>query len=183
MGSFIDLKGKIFGRFKVLRASRKVAKNPKGNHIFWECICECGNIKEVKGYDLRRGHTKSCGCLFKEGRNNITHGHCIKGSTVEYKLLHSAKRRAKKRNLDFNIELGDIIIPKYCPILNYIELTKNVGYVGHSSPTLDRIDTNKGYTKDNIQVISFKANTMKSDGSYKDIGLLYNWAKENMTQS
>jgi hypothetical protein len=36
-----------------------------GNGI-WQCQCECGNIAEVRGNDLRTGNTKSCGCLQTE---------------------------------------------------------------------------------------------------------------------
>ncbi|NLJ50157.1 MAG: hypothetical protein GX428_11335 [Candidatus Atribacteria bacterium] len=68
----IDLKGMIFGRLTVLhRANVK-----KGSNVHWVCQCECGKIKTVSGDSLRRGLTKSCGCLQKEistqtGRNSF----------------------------------------------------------------------------------------------------------------
>lgn len=41
--------------------------NPKGVHdAQWLCLCECGNQVIVRGYALKSGRTKSCGCLHKE---------------------------------------------------------------------------------------------------------------------
>lgn len=71
MGKMIDLTNKQFGKLTVV----KRAPN-KNNRIIWECKCECGNIVEVRGDQLRGGITKSCGCLQKEissiiGKNNF----------------------------------------------------------------------------------------------------------------
>ena len=57
----IDLTGQKFGRLTVI----KRAEN-KGIQVCWLCKCECGNEKVVNGNGLRRGGTKSCGCLQRE---------------------------------------------------------------------------------------------------------------------
>lgn len=62
MGQIIDLTNKKFGRLTVL----KQAEQKIGRYIAWDCICECGNPKTVRGDCLRNGTTKSCGCLQKE---------------------------------------------------------------------------------------------------------------------
>lgn len=84
--------------------------------------------------------------------------------------LHSiAKNRAKRKGLDFDIEVSDIIIPERCPYLD-IPLTRTwyEGKVG-SNPSLDRIDNTKGYVKGNVQVISNRANRMKVDASLEEL--------------
>ena len=53
----IDLTGQRFGRLVVLREAGR-----QHGEILWECQCGCGNICYVTGYNLRSGHTKSCGC-------------------------------------------------------------------------------------------------------------------------
>lgn len=75
MGRFIDLTGQRFGRWTVLRYA--------GSHngrAFWECRCDCGKIRDVRGSDLRNGRSTSCGCFRTEAtarENTIrktTHG-------------------------------------------------------------------------------------------------------------
>ena len=83
-------------------------------------------------------------------------------------MLLKAKRRALLKNLEFNLEMSDIIIPKVCPIL---EVNLVIGTKGNYeySPSLDRIDNTKGYIKGNIQVISKKANSMKNSASIEEL--------------
>jgi hypothetical protein len=69
----------------------------------------------------------------------------------------------------FDIEKYDIVIPKKCPILGIdINLTHDNKFFHNTSPSLDRIDNAKGYTKDNICVISWMANKIKNFGTLKD---------------
>lgn len=89
--------------------------------------------------------------------------------TKEQLLLERAKQSAQERKYDFNLNINDIIIPKYCPLLNvkltfkYTPKTKNSYY------SIDRIDSKKGYIKGNVQVISLKANTMKNDATRDEL--------------
>lgn len=76
-------------------------------------------------------------------------------------LLGKAKSRAKKQCLPFNLEVSDIVIPSVCPILG-IPLAVAEKSVSEGSPTLDRIDPEKGYVKGNVAVISYKANLLKN---------------------
>lgn len=63
-----DLTGQKFGR---LTAIRPTEKRDSGGSIIWECCCECGNTAEVSQINLKRGTTKSCGCLAKETKEEI----------------------------------------------------------------------------------------------------------------
>lgn len=87
---------------------------------------------------------------------------------IEHNMWNRAKTRAKNHNLDFNIEVSDIIIPKICPILEVpIEIGTKDDY--EYSPSLDRIDNSKGYVKGNVWVISKKANSMKNSASTEEL--------------
>lgn len=84
-------------------------------------------------------------------------------------LYNGAKGRAKKHNHIFKLKIEDIIIPKVCPYFGIplvVELNRS-GPVDNA-PTIDRIDATKGYTKDNIEVISWRANIIKSFGTAEE---------------
>jgi len=66
---FKDITGQ---RFERLVALKPIKKRSQGGSVWWSCLCDCGNICNVKSTSLRLGRTKSCGCLRKEGIT--THG-------------------------------------------------------------------------------------------------------------
>jgi len=81
--------------------------------------------------------------------------------TREHYILHSAKYNARKKGKEFTISLEDIIIPEYCPILGIkLDLKAKRSY---DSPSIDRINPKLGYIKGNVQIISWRANLIKSD--------------------
>lgn len=90
-------------------------------------------------------------------------------------LLNKSRERAKKDSLEHTISLSDIVIPEYCPVLG-IKLTTDLG-MGQleTNASLDRIDSSKGYVPGNVQVISRKANTMKSNATYKELKKFGEW--------
>lgn len=63
----IDLVGKRFGKLVVLE---KIEKGKDGK-FKWLCVCDCGNNCKVDGSSLRRGQTKSCGCIRKASYKNL----------------------------------------------------------------------------------------------------------------
>jgi hypothetical protein len=125
------------------------------------------------------------GSIKRKGRTDILgnkrSGLCLKCSnsyylshTNEKKMLYGARKRASETGRDFNITEKDIVIPENCPILG-IRLIEGLGTKGEesyklaNSPTLDRVDNNLGYEKDNIVVISRRANVLKNDGSFEEL--------------
>ena len=86
----------------------------------------------------------------------------------EQYLFLACRKRAKDQNLPFNIEVTDIVIPKYCPILE-IELVFAERRDNFNGPSVDKIIPELGYTKGNIRVISKKANMMKLNASKDEL--------------
>jgi len=128
-----------------------------------------------KEYDLlyRQGEKVQKAQKSKEYRNRKREYVKYISTTDPRKILYaSAKQRAKKNNLPFNIELSDIIIPEYCPILDIKLERKEYGKGGSfqpNSPSLDKIIPEKGYVKGNIMVISMKANIIKGNATINEL--------------
>lgn len=61
MGKVIDLTGSVFTRLTVTKFLGRT-----GSRVAWECLCTCGNVRSVYGCNLKKGRTKSCGCLNTE---------------------------------------------------------------------------------------------------------------------
>ena len=139
-------------------------------------------VKNREGWmvsDTQRECTK-CGTIFKITSKmtlcKVCNSNRVKSQTPEWKMHQRAKIRSKELNREFTIEVSDIIIPDVCPILG-IPLNMNSGRSGafKNSPSLDRIDNYKGYTKDNIQVVSQMANAMKGRATNEELHKLAMW--------
>jgi hypothetical protein len=84
--------------------------------------------------------------------------------TKAQQMFERSRDRAKHQDIAFDITPEDIVIPEFCPYLG-IPIVTGVGKMTDNSPSLDRIDSAKGYIKGNVEVISFRANTIKNCGT------------------
>jgi hypothetical protein len=88
MGALIDLSGQRFGLWTVNGQHRgEIAAAP-----FWDCVCDCGTERAVRGQDLRYGKSANCGCVrrAKVSALNFKHGHSFRRS--ESKAYNCWKR-------------------------------------------------------------------------------------------
>ena len=170
-GSLVDEK---FGKLIVIN-EEVIFKSGK-SRVFATCACECGNKKICDRSSLLNGRTTSCGCVRKETTTafNKTKKKASGTRKVDdrrYSMFHNAQYRAKKKGIPFTISIDDIIIPEICSLLN-IELVSSSDKNDPRNPSLDQIVPGKGYTPDNIQVISYRANVLKWDASLQELELL-----------
>lgn len=165
-----NLLGRKFGRLKIIEGPIY-----KKHRIYWYCECECGNKTKVQTWKLLGGTTKSCGCWKIENgyTANLRHGEAKNGKQSPLlKMFYAAKSRAKKSKIPFTISLSDLVIPERCPVFG-IPLFWGTGHCSDNSPSLDQIIPGKGYTPGNIQIISHRANTSKSNLSFEEFEKLY----------
>ena len=95
-------------------------------------------------------------------------------------ILYRVKGNAKARNIEFSLTYKDIPpIPEFCPVFPWIRLEYKVGEgCRENSPSLDRIDNNKGYIPGNVRIISFRANDLKKDATRDELERLAQDAKK-----
>lgn len=88
-----------------------------------------------------------------------------KQNSPELYLWKYAKARAKTDSMEFDLVVADIVIPDVCPYFKtpFVMTDKQL------AASLDRIDSTRGYTKDNIRVISYMANRMKNNATEEQL--------------
>ena len=88
------------------------------------------------------------------------------------KTIQSTRIRAREKGFEHDIVYDDLLpIPKLCPLLQ-IPLFYSTNTITDNTPSIDRIDTSKGYTKDNVWIVSNKANRIKSNATIEELELL-----------
>ena len=78
-------------------------------------------------------------------------------------MFNGARSRAFANGRAFTITPAHLVVPATCPAFG-VPLIRADGRFTNS-PSLDRLDNTKGYTPDNIRIISWRANTLKGDAS------------------
>lgn len=80
------------------------------------------------------------------------------------------------RGLEFALTADDIIIPAVCPVLG-VPLIAG-GPIRGQSPSVDRLDPKKGYTRNNVRVISYRANTIKNDATPEELEQILRYVRQ-----
>ena len=152
MPKLIDLTGQRFGRLVVIS---RVAN--RGNMSVWRCQCDCGNITDVYGNNLRRGYTKSCGCYRHECEiqrvenqlktHGESHGNRLYGIWVGMKgRCYNPKVRCFMRYGGRGIKVCDEWLNDYVAFRDWSLAN---GYADNL--TIDRIDVNGNYEPSNCR--------------------------------
>jgi len=140
-----ELADQRFGRLIVLRRDT----SRLGRHVFWCCLCDCGNETIVRGTDLRAGSTKSCGCLQRKRAHQAhrcTHG--MTGSPEYRAWLDMLNRCKNPRNRDYHHygERGIQVCERW---LKFEAFYADIGKRPSLKHTLERTDNNAGYSPEN----------------------------------
>lgn len=171
MGKFIDLTGQRFGKLTVLER----VYPPNRKSAYWKCLCDCGNEKVVKGGNLTSGNISSCGCLLRkyQTRSEIYHDRI-------HKIYHAMKRRClnpKDHKYEYYGGRGIGVCQEWLDdYLSFRKWAINNGY--KSDLTLDRIDTEKGYSPENCRWATIKEQCNNRRSNHL---ITYNGKTQSMT--
>ena len=148
MAKLIDLTGQRFGKLTVLHR----VENTNLGKSRWMCRCDCGREHTVLGDDLRSGHTKSCGCYWKEAiaERNTTHG--MKHTRL-YHIWNAMKQRCLnsrfKRYADYGGRGISVCEEWKDSFESFRDWAMANGYADNL--TIDRIDVNGNYEPSNCR--------------------------------
>ena len=148
MPKFIDLTEERFGRLIVI----KRVDNDKWSHHRWLCRCVCGEEKIVRGSYLKRGDTKSCGCLRKEitSITHITHGRSKTKTYYSWDNMISRCTNPKNKYYHCYGGRGIIVCKRWLEFENFLE---DMGEVPEEYQ-IDRIDNDGNYCKSNCRWVT-----------------------------
>lgn len=99
------------------------------------------------------------------------------------RMLRAAKIRARAKGIPFSISRKDLNIPSHCPVLGVkLEIGGGRDEVDNS-PSIDRFDNSRGYTPDNVRIISYRANRLKSDATLQELKAIIAYMEESPNTS
>ena len=160
----------IFKTCKTCNQSKEITKNFQLYKKFNRTDLHCWACRYIKHKPYLQNYNLS----HKKVKSNQARARHEKDPRVA--MLANARWRANKFGFPFDITVDDIIIPTHCPILG-IPLKLGTKYPTNFSPSLDKINPEKGYVKGNIAVLSFKANKLKSDLGIEAMERVLNYMK------
>src|SRR5574343_1017407 len=145
----VDLSGRKIGRWTVTNEN-EIRISGKRKRTFWKCICECGSVGFVESSKLKIGWSKSCGCYMidQTSKSNKTHG---LSKTKEYKIwsgIHKRCNNIKDNSYKYYGLKGITVCEEWNNFENFI---KDMGTCPVNASSIDRINPNLGYYKDNCR--------------------------------
>ena len=162
-----NLVGKKFNRLTVVCFSHMKSNS------YWKVKCDCGNELTVADNDLKRGRTKSCGCLLLEKVSK--HNMC--GTPTYNSWANMIQRTTNVNHINYKEYMGRGIdvCNKWLTFEGFYE------DMGTKPPntSIDRVDNDKGYYKENC-----KWSTMleQSNNKRSNVNITYKGKTQTLTQ-
>jgi hypothetical protein len=162
--------GKTIGKYTITGFGGK-EKYKSQTVEMWKVKCECGTEKKLSKWHLIYGHVSGCSdCVGDRIRFSDCKNWNSEAKNVTGMYYGKIKAAAEKRKIPFNItreEMDDVFQSQNgkCKYLGLPLYFETHGIKGNAS--LDRIDSSKGYTKQNIQWVHKDVNTIKWDLSHE----------------
>ncbi len=169
----------------------------KSGKWFIGCLCNACNkytakdpyLVTMKEWRERKDRLKkdknatcACGC-----NRSVTHGLCRpqkdgRDQTFTYSMWQNAKKNARRKKVPFDLTpefVASLKVPEYCPVLGIKIISQPSGEQRNdNTPSIDKFYPDLGYVEGNVQIISWKANALKRDGSPEEWEKIAEWCKK-----
>lgn len=173
VGSLIDQR---FGYWVVLYRD-------SNRNDYYVCRCDCGTIKSVYGYALRKGLSKSCGCRRFESKYDDEYGRdCRRRAYTKWQGMMRRCYDQKHTRYHTYGGRGIQVCDDWHDFDRFYEWLISQGYNNDLSLTIERIDNNKGYNPSNCILIPLSEQCNNKTTSHfieynGEIHTMTQWAK------
>jgi predicted transcriptional regulator len=157
-------------------------QHKENNPEKWRVCDVCNQEKNLSHFSLldktrkttteRKSTCKKCSASIRQ-TEKLNRDWKVDAAKLLYKNI---KSRCKRTGREFSIDLEDISIPEKCPVFGF-DLKREDKKTWMCAPSVDRIDSSKGYIKGNVTVVSRRANILKRDATVEELELLLNYYK------
>lgn len=158
--------------------------------IGWNWQCDCGKIITTAVERVVTGHTKSCGCLYRDNflTINITHGHTKShGASKEYIAWKGIKSRclnSKTDNFDYYGGRGIAMCDRWRD--SFENFLADMGLAPSKGHSIDRKESNGDYCPENchwatraeqntnrcsVHLMTFCGQTLSASGWARKLGI------------
>lgn len=171
-----DMMGKKFGRITPLKYTH--TKPLYG--AYWDCVCDCGTVFNVRAAALRSGNTKSCGCLAKETSKLANYKHGLSSSHRKEQDIwqHMKARCYNPRDKAYHNYGGRGIYVSNDWLNNFKQFIEDMG-PRPNGYSLERIDNNGPYSKENCK---WATRTEQASNTRQNVWLSVNGVTKNISQ-
>ncbi len=154
--------GKKFNNWEVLDFSHLDSKQVQ----YWICKCKCDRTQPVRTTFLFTGKSKNCRFCRNQANFKNDSKYWLGGKFISSTIFTRYKLSASHRNIEFNLTIDDLenqwlVQDGKCVYTNSIltlpERNRDIDF----NASIDRIDSSKGYTPENIQWVIKEVNRMK----------------------
>lgn len=154
--------GQKFGQWTVISDKIKIGHD---RSINWEVQCDCGRKTFRTASALKAGSTKRCKSCAR--RPYLRDGTLLSTIAINAynRIINGLNTREKLKDMEFNITpkfIDDLLSKNHYCALSGIDLSFDISkQMNDQNLSIDRIDSSKGYTMDNVQLVDKKINMMK----------------------
>ena len=163
----LDIEGLKFGKLTAIERLDSIFVGKDNNKKFqWKFLCECGCEYITVGSYVKRGRIKSCGC---DKNRKDKNGNWQGFGEIPKSKWRVIGQNAIQRKLEFTITI-EFINELYKTQQRKCALSGM--HIDMKNASLDRVNSYKGYTPDNIQWVHKKINKLKGqydDGEFIDL--------------
>lgn len=170
MSTVKDLTGQRFGRLTVIRRDG----SSRQGLAAWLCRCDCGRECVVEGAMLRKGNTKSCGCLHSEAARErwTTHGQSDSRLNSIWQAMKQRCYNSSNKNYNRYGGRGITVCDEWLNDFKAFYIWAMANGYDENAPygqcTIDRIDNDKGYNPENCRWVDMKTQNNNKSNTKKE---------------